>query len=95
MYELLIFLNGDLEEEVYMQIPLRIENKDNVNEVCKLKKSLYGLKQSLRVWFDRLTRVIKKLGYIQGQSDQTLFIIHSSESKITFLIVYVEDIILS
>jgi len=59
------FLNGDLEEEVYMEIPIGLENQINPNKVCKLKKSLYGLKQSPRAWFDRFTKAVKKFGYSQ------------------------------
>lgn len=52
-----VFLNGDLEEEVYiyMQIPLGLESFNTLNKVCKFLKSLYDLKQSPRVWFERLT----------------------------------------
>ena len=89
------FLNGDLENEVYMKIPLLFENKANVSKVCKLQKSLYGLKKSPRAWFDRVTKAVKKHGYIQGQTDHTLFIKHSLNGKITILIVYVDDIILT
>ena len=62
--------------------------------VCKLKKSLYGLKQSPRAWFNRFSKVVKGLGYIQGQTDHTLFIKHSGKGEITILIVYVDDIII-
>ena len=89
------FLNGDLENEVYMKIPLLFENKANVSKVCKLQKSLYGLKKSPRAWFDRVTKAVKKHGYIQGQTDHTLFIKQSLNGKITILIVYVDDIILT
>lgn len=58
------FLNGDLEEEVYMDIPPNFENKFGSN-VCKLNKSLYGLKQSPRAWFEKFTQSMKKQGYIQ------------------------------
>jgi hypothetical protein len=47
------FLHRDLEEEVYMENPLGFENNQTLGKVCKLKKSLYGLKQSPRAWFDR------------------------------------------
>ncbi|RVW87679.1 Retrovirus-related Pol polyprotein from transposon RE1 [Vitis vinifera] len=60
------FLNGDLEKEVYMEIPPGFEESMAKNQVCKLQKSLYGLKQSPRAWFDRFTKAVLKLGYKQG-----------------------------
>jgi hypothetical protein len=45
------FLNGTLKEHIYMQVPEGV--KCNENQVCKLHKSLYGLKQSSRYWFER------------------------------------------
>lgn len=63
-------------------------------KVCRLKKSLYGLKQSPRAWFERFTTFIKSQGYTQGQADHTLFI-KSSGVKVAILIVYVDDIILT
>ena len=89
------FLNGDLTEEVYMDIPLVFETKATMNKVCKLKKSLYGLKQSPRAWFDRFNKTVKKYGYSQCQADHTLFIKHSTKGKLAILIVYVDDIILT
>lgn len=89
------FLNGDLEEEVYMSIPQGLENKSNNMLLCKLKKSLYGLKQSPRVWFDRFTRTIIANEYQQCQTDHTLFVKRKSGGKMAILIVYVDDIILT
>ena len=86
------FLNGDLKDEVYMEIPLGFENKNNADKVCKLRKSLYGLKQSPRVWFDKFTKAIKKYGYSQGQADHTLFTKFSFNGKISVLIIYIDDI---
>ena len=61
-----VFLNGDLKEEVYMEIPPGFEESMAKNQVCKLQKSLYGLKESPRAWFDRFTKAVLKLGYKQG-----------------------------
>ncbi|XP_073222557.1 uncharacterized protein [Cicer arietinum] len=59
------FLNGDLEEEAYMDSPIGFEDKFGSN-VCKLQKYLYGLKQSPRAWFDKFNRSVKRQGYMQG-----------------------------
>ena len=63
-------------------------------KVCRLVKSLYGLKQSPRAWFERFGKVMKKFGYNQSQRDHTLFFKHSSEGKKAILIVYVDDIMM-
>ncbi|RVW87157.1 Retrovirus-related Pol polyprotein from transposon TNT 1-94 [Vitis vinifera] len=89
------FLNGDLEEEVYMDILAGLETTSNFNKVCRLRKSLYGLKQSPRAWFERFTKVVKGYGFVQCQSDHTLFVKHFPEGKLAIIIVYVDDIILT
>ena len=89
------FLNEELEEEVFMSLPPGFEEELGRNKVCRLKKSLYGLKQSPRAWFERFGTVVKGLGYIQSQADHTLFYKHSTNNKIAILIVYVDDIILT
>ncbi|CAH9105932.1 unnamed protein product, partial [Cuscuta epithymum] len=89
------FLNGDLEEEVFMQVPPGFDSNTTAGKVCKLKKALYGLKQSPRAWFGRFEKTVKKRGYTQAQSDHTLFYKHSAEGKVAVLIVYVDDIVLT
>ncbi|TYK14469.1 Cysteine-rich RLK (receptor-like protein kinase) 8 [Cucumis melo var. makuwa] len=64
-------------------------------QVCKLQKSLYGLKQSPRVWFDRFTTFVESQGYSQGHFDHTLFIKVPKTGKIVVLIVYVDDVVLT
>ncbi|RVW27735.1 Retrovirus-related Pol polyprotein from transposon RE2 [Vitis vinifera] len=66
------FLNGDLEEEVYMDIPARIETTSNFNKVCRLRKSLYGLKQSPRAWFEWFTKVVKGYGFVQCDHEEKI-----------------------
>ncbi|WKA11488.1 hypothetical protein VitviT2T_028982 [Vitis vinifera] len=90
-----VFLNGDLEEEVLMSPPPGFEESFGVGKVCKLKKSLYGLKQSPRAWFEHFGKVIKHYGYTQSQADHTMFYKHSNEGKVAILIVYVDDIVLT
>lgn len=68
------FLNEDLEEKNYMIIPPRFESKTIANKLCRLKKSLYGPKQSPRAWFHMFTKVLKENGYMQCQSDHTMFV---------------------
>ena len=88
------FLHGDLDEEIYMNIPPGFEGNTS-NKVCKLKKALYGLKQSPRAWFGRFEKVMKEFGYKQSQGDHTLFIKHSAARGVTALLVYVDDIIVT
>ncbi|WMV48782.1 hypothetical protein MTR67_042167 [Solanum verrucosum] len=76
-----------------MEVPPAFES--NKGMVCRLKKALYGLKQSPRAWFGRFTKVMIKLGYRQSQGDHTLFIRHSKTGKVTELLVYVDDIIVT
>ena len=89
------FLHGDLEEEVFMELPPGFENRLGKGKVCRLKKSLYGLKQLPRAWFENFTQSVKNMGYTQGQTNHTMFYKHSCNGKITILIVYVDDIILT
>lgn len=89
------FLNGDLEEEVYMNIPPEFELADSPQKVYKLKKSFYGLKQSPRAWFNRFIRALRREEYEQCQSDHKLFVKYCTSGKKVILIVYVDDIILT
>lgn len=88
------FLHGELEEEVYMQLPPGFNGPQTSGKVCRLQKALYGLKQSPRAWFGRFTDAMKRIGYHQGNSDHTLFIKRKS-GKVTLLIIYVDDMIIT
>ena len=89
------FLHGDLTEEIYMELPPGCTGTDmNKGKVCKLKKSLYGLKQSPRAWFGRFTKSMKAFGYSQSNWDHTLFLKRKNK-KITALIVYVDDMVVT
>lgn len=64
-------------------------------EVCKLKKALYKLKQSPRVWFGRFAKVMISMEYRQSKGDHTLFIKHSNSGGVTVLLVFVDDIVVT
>ncbi|KAF3771579.1 Retrovirus-related Pol polyprotein from transposon TNT 1-94 [Nymphaea thermarum] len=83
------FLNGHLEEEVYMSMPPGYVQS---GKCCHLKKALYGLKQSPRAWFERLRIVMKTNGYKQENGDHTLFI-KQRNGLVSLLLVYVDDMI--
>jgi hypothetical protein len=85
------FLQGDLDQEIYMQQPLGFE--DNTGSVLQLNKSLYGLKKAPRVWHQTLTAHLFEIGFVQSQSDGALFTHHSSDGgSPVYLLVYVDDI---
>ncbi|XP_049935028.1 retrovirus-related Pol polyprotein from transposon RE2 isoform X2 [Nymphaea colorata] len=85
------FLNGHLEEEVYMSMPPGYVES---GKCCHLKKALYGLKQSPRAWFERLRIVMKTNGYKQGNGDHTLFI-KQRDGLVSLLLVYVDGMIVT
>ncbi|RVW38091.1 Retrovirus-related Pol polyprotein from transposon RE1 [Vitis vinifera] len=90
-----VFLHGELSEEVYMDLPLGcMVSEKQCQKVCKLNKSLYGLKQSPRAWFGRFTKSMRAFGYRQSNSDHTLFL-KKQHGKITTLIVYVDDMVVT
>ncbi|MCH81055.1 retrovirus-related Pol polyprotein from transposon TNT 1-94 [Trifolium medium] len=87
------FLHGELQEEVYMSVPQGV-HAPKQNQVCKLLKSLYGLKQASRKWYEKLTSVLLQQGYTQSTADHSLFTLTNKDS-FTALLVYVDDIILA
>jgi hypothetical protein len=88
------FLHGDLQEEVYMHIPPGFESSQTTGKVLRLRRSLYGLKQSPRAWFGRFRQAMLKRGYHQSNADHTLFYQHAND-KVAILIVYVDDIVIT
>ncbi len=87
------FLHGNLHEEIYMEQPPGYISNDHPNYVCKLVKSLYGLKQSPRQWYERFTNCMSHLGYTRFQSDPNVYSRHGP-NVILILAIYVDDIII-
>ena len=86
------FLNGYLNEEVFVEQPKGFEDPHFPDHVMRLKKALYGLKQAPRVWYDRLTHYLLNRGFKRGYADRTLFV-KSDEAFLLVAQVYVDDIV--
>ena len=86
------FLNGFIQEEVYVEQPPGFENFEKPNYVYKLKKALYGLKQAPRAWYERLSKFLLEKGFKRGKVDTTLFILIKNKN-ILLVQIYVDDII--
>ena len=86
------FLNGKLDEEVYVEQPPSFVDPKFPNHVYKLDKALYGLKQEPRAWYETLSKFLLENGFTRGTIDKTLFF---RKIKGDFLLVqvYVDDII--
>ena len=86
------FLNGDLEEEFYIEKPEGYQLKDNPKNVYKLKKALYGLKQAPRSWYYRMDKYLQDKGFKKGIVDSKLYIKSEGDSLLVVLL-YVDAII--
>jgi hypothetical protein len=86
------FLNGEIEEEVYVKQPPGFENPKKPNHVYKLRKALYGLKQAPRAWYKCLTKFLLEKGFEIGKIDSTLFT-KRVNGELFICQIYVDDII--
>jgi Reverse transcriptase (RNA-dependent DNA polymerase) len=88
------FLQGTLDEEVYMTLPPGYKNVSNSSLVCELKKTIYGLKKSPREWYAKLSLSLLKINFVKSSADFSMFVKHSQNFTIIILI-YVDDIIIT
>ncbi|GJX27467.1 retrovirus-related pol polyprotein from transposon TNT 1-94 [Tanacetum coccineum] len=86
------FLNGDLQEEVFVSQPEGFEDPEHPTHVYHLKKTLYGLKQAPRAWYDTLSKFLMATKYFKGDVDLTLFT-RKTGKHILLVQIYVDDII--
>lgn len=86
------FLNGELQEEVYIDQPPGYVKKNEENKVYRLKKALYGLKQAPRAWYSRIDDYFVKMGFKRCPFEHTLYI-KENKGKILIIGLYVDDLI--
>jgi hypothetical protein len=88
------FLHGTLSETVFCCLPTGFADPAHPDLVCRLHKSLYGLKQAPRAWYIRFATYLTTLGFIEAKSETSLFIFRHG-SDMVYLLLYVDDIILT
>jgi hypothetical protein len=87
------FLNGELEEEIYVDQPEGFVVKGQEGMVCKLVKSLYGLKQAPKQWHDKFDRTLKSVGFVTNEADKCVYYRYGGGEGV-ILCLYVDDILI-
>jgi hypothetical protein len=88
------FLNGEIEEEVYIEQPDGFVIHEQNSHVCRLKKALYGLKQSPHAWYVKMDGFLMSLGFSKSVADPNLYY-HIVGNECWILILYVDDLFLT
>ena len=87
------FLNGELEEEIYMDQPDGFVSKGQEGMVCKLLKSLYGLKQAPKQWHEKFDRTLTSAGFVVNEADKCVYYRYGGAEWV-ILCLYVDDILI-
>lgn len=86
------FLYGDIDENVYMELPEGVY--DNKDKVCKLQKSIYGLKKSPRYWNNKFNSVMELFGFTRSKNDYCLYIKTNKQERL-YVLLYVDDLLIA
>jgi hypothetical protein len=89
-----VFLNGYLQEEIYIEQPRGFEVRGQEEKVYLLKKALYGLKQAPRAWYSRIDDHLHKLGFVKSLSEATLYV-KGADANLIIVSVYVDDLLVT
>src|SRR3954463_13681331 len=87
------FVNGELEEEIYMDQPDGFVVKGEETKVCKLLKSLYGLKQAPKQWHEKFDRTLLSAGFVVNEANRCVYYRHGGVDSV-ILCLYVDDILI-
>ena len=88
------FLNGELEENIYMEQPHGFIEKGKENLVCKLKKSLYGLKQASRQWYAKMDQTLSSLSFRRLDSDNCTYVYQDKHDVVMYICLFVDDLLM-
>jgi hypothetical protein len=89
------FLHGDLNEEIYMEQPQGFVSPGREHLLCRLRKSLYGLKQAPRQWYRKFDDFVQSIGFLRSDEDHCFYSKDAPDGSPVFLILYVDDMLLS
>jgi hypothetical protein len=87
------FLNGEMEEEVYIEQPQGFEVLSKDTHICRLNKALYGLKQAPRAWYARINNYLMRLGFSKSHADPNIYYKVMNNAPV-ILLLYVDDLFL-
>jgi hypothetical protein len=87
-------LNGEIKEEFYIENPEGLVIQNEISHVCRLNKSLYGLKQTPRAWYNKMDGFVMILGFNTSVADPNLYY-HIDGNECLILVLYVDDLFLT
>jgi hypothetical protein len=87
------FLNGDLDVDLYMQQPEGFVVSGQEHLVCKLRKSIYGLRQAGRAWFEKINTALIRMDFTALDSDHCVYVRHQG-AEVLYIVLYVDDLLL-
>ena len=90
----IVFLNGTIDEEVYIEKPLVFKVKCKGDYIFRLKKALYGLKQAPRTWYAKMDSYLQRLGFTKCLVDPNLYI-KAVKYEHVIILLYVDDLLLT
>ncbi|CAL1351957.1 unnamed protein product [Linum trigynum] len=88
------FLQGPLQEEVYMSQPPGFRDPKFPHHVCRLRRAIYGLRQAPRAWYEALSSFLLSCGFVKTASDASLFV-YSHDGVLVYFLMYVDDLLLT
>ena len=88
------YLNGNIDEDVYMLQPPMFEDPSKTNQVCKPSKALYCIKQAGREWNKKVNDILLKMGFIRCKSDTCIYM-RRDDSNLNIIAIYIDDMLLA